>query len=85
LKPIYIVALAAAAVVVALYLVRRRGGGARAGRDQAEALYQNLLRKSFGDRGGVARLIELERQRRPDATEIELMKSAIARWERHNR
>jgi hypothetical protein len=48
-------------------------------------LYKNLLRKASGDREQVDRLIELERKRNPRASLVELMQSAIDRWEHHNR
>jgi len=48
-------------------------------------LYRNLLRKVMGDEPTVLRLMNLERQRAPDATTTELLERAIDRWERDNR
>jgi hypothetical protein len=50
-----------------------------------QALYQNLLRKVGGDHTTVLRLIEYERVGDPGASDIELLESAIWRWERDNR
>ena len=80
-----VIALAAAALVAALIL--KRGSvvrTTRSGRRERE-LYRNLLRKSFGDRAQVERLIEGERRRRPDAGRATWMKDAVDRWEWHNR
>lgn len=49
------------------------------------ALFDDLLRKVGGDRSVVERLIEYERQRRPNATRGICLQHAIARWERENR
>jgi hypothetical protein len=50
-----------------------------------QALYQNMLRKVGGDPATVARLIEYERLRKPDASDTELLENAIWRWENDNR
>lgn len=47
-------------------------------------LFDDLLRKTGGDRSVVERLIEYERQRRPDATRLVCLQNAIQRWEREN-
>ncbi len=46
------------------------------------ALYQELLRKAGGNQALVDRLIEFERKRMPNASQEELVRSAIERWER---
>ena len=48
-------------------------------------LYDDLLRKVGGDRSVVERLIEYERQQRPDATRLTCLQNAIRRWEQENR
>ena len=53
--------------------------------DRAEQLYRNLLRKSFGDKAKVERLIQYEATRAPGASRAEWIQSAIERWERDNR
>jgi hypothetical protein len=50
-----------------------------------QSLYQNLLRKVGGDHRTVARLIEYERRRKPNASDRELFENAIWRWENDNR
>ena len=49
------------------------------------ALYQDLLRKVNYDRDTVERLLEFERRFTPEARRINLLHSAIQRWERDNR
>ncbi len=48
-------------------------------------LYETLLIRARGDDALVERLISYERQRTPDADEIDLMEAALYRWERDNR
>ena len=84
MHPRYVVALVIAVALVA-YVLASKGKGGRQGSTQADALYRNLLTKCFGDKEQVERLIALERERAPNATDIEVLKNAIARWERHNR
>jgi hypothetical protein len=48
-------------------------------------LYDDLLLKVRHDQGVANRLIALERERAPMATRNELIRNAIARWERDNR
>jgi hypothetical protein len=83
---LYIVLTLAAAVIVAVLILKRGSIGSmmRSGRRERE-LYRNLLRKSFGDKAQVERLIEGERRRKPDADRAVWMKDAVDRWERHNR
>ena len=50
--------------------------------DREAELYKVLLKKSQGDRQQVERLIDYERRRSPDASRVELLQSAIDRWER---
>lgn len=47
-------------------------------------LFDELLRKVGGNRSVVERLIEYERQQRPNATRLTCIQSAISRWEREN-
>ena|SRR5688572_5047700 len=49
------------------------------------ALFDDLLRKVGGDRSIVERLIEYERQQRPNATRLICLQNAISRWEQENR
>ena len=49
------------------------------------ALFDDLLRKVGGDRSVVERLIEYERQGRPNATRLTCLQDAISRWEQENR
>jgi predicted nucleic acid-binding Zn-ribbon protein len=51
---------------------------------QQAALHNDLLRKVGGDRGAVERLIELERQRRPNANRLRWLQNAIRHWEQDN-
>lgn len=48
-------------------------------------LFDDLLRKVGGDRSVVERLIEYERQQRPNATRLTSLQNAINRWESENR
>lgn len=48
-------------------------------------LFNDLLRKVGGDRSVVERLIEYERQQRPNATRLTCLQNAISRWEHENR
>jgi hypothetical protein len=48
-------------------------------------LFDDLLRKAGGDRSVVERLIEFERQQRPNATRLTCLHNAISRWEHENR
>jgi len=50
-----------------------------------ENLYQDLFIKAGYDHEDVKRLIEYERQRAPQATRSQWIRSAIQRWERDNR
>lgn len=50
-----------------------------------ENLYQDLFIKVGYDHGTAKRLIEYERQRAPQATRSQLIRSAIQRWGRDNR
>lgn len=50
-----------------------------------DAYYQKLLSKTMGNKEQAERLIELERQRNPNAGRAELIKLAVERWEYHNR
>jgi hypothetical protein len=50
-----------------------------------ERLYQHLLTLTKHDKDLADRLIEYERKRKPNASEEELIKSAIERWELDNR
>ena len=48
-------------------------------------LFDDLLRKVGGDRSVVERLIEYERQHKPQATRLTCLQNAIQRWEQENR
>ena len=48
-------------------------------------LFDDLLRKVGGDRSVVQRLIEYERQQKPNATRLTCLQNAISRWEQENR
>ncbi len=48
------------------------------------ALFDDLLKKVGGDRSVVERLIEYEKQQKPDATRLTCLQNAIQRWEREN-
>lgn len=74
----FIVVLAAVAAGAAAFAWSRRGG-------TTEALRAQLRRRVRGDAGTAERLIAYERERRPDAGEAELVRSAIERLERDNR
>ncbi|CAG0981994.1 hypothetical protein ANAEL_01801 [Anaerolineales bacterium] len=50
-----------------------------------EQLYQHLLTLTKHDKDLAERLIEYERKRKPNASEEELIKNAIERWELDNR
>ena len=52
---------------------------------QEAVLFDDLLRKVGGDRATVERLIEYERQRRPNATRLTCLQNAVGRWEQENR
>jgi hypothetical protein len=53
--------------------------------DVAERLRQDLRVKLLYDEAKVNAAIEFERERAPGASEEELIKAAIFRWERENR
>jgi hypothetical protein len=53
--------------------------------DAAGELRQNLRLKFLYDEAKIDQAIEYERQRQPQASPEELMRAAIARWERENR
>ena len=48
-------------------------------------LFDDLLRKVGGDRSVVERLIEYERQQKPNATRLTCLQNALSRWEHENR
>lgn len=48
-------------------------------------LFDDLLRKVGGDRSVVERLIEYERQQKPNGTRLTFLQNAISRWEHENR
>lgn len=80
------VALLTVALVAAVVTLLRRAsvrGGLAASRD--EELRRRLARKVMGNEAAVTRLIELERSRRPDAREADLIQSAIDRLDRDRR
>lgn len=52
---------------------------------QEKQLYQRLIQKARGDKELVARLIEHERQRNPDADRLTWMQDVLYYWERDTR
>jgi hypothetical protein len=67
--------------------IRREGHPAEelfTGALREAALFNDLLRKVGGDRSVVERLIEYERQQRPNATRLTCLQNAIGRWEHEN-
>lgn len=48
-------------------------------------VFDDLLRKVGGDHSVVERLVEYERQQRPNATRVTYLQNAINRWESENR
>jgi hypothetical protein len=48
-------------------------------------LFDDLRRKVGGDRSVVERLIEYEKRQSPNARRVDLLQSAITRWEQENR
>jgi hypothetical protein len=50
-----------------------------------DLLYQDLLRKVRFNGAAADRLIEFERKQNPEATRLQLLQSAIERWEKDNR
>jgi hypothetical protein len=48
-------------------------------------LFNDLLRKTGGDRAAVERLIDFERQKNPTGTRTHWLESAARRWEADNR
>lgn len=48
-------------------------------------LFVDLLRKVGGDQSAAERLIEYERQQKPNATRLTCLRNAISRWEQENR
>ena len=49
------------------------------------ALFDDLLRKVGGDRSVVERLIQYERQQKPNTSRLTCLQKAIDRWENENR
>jgi hypothetical protein len=49
------------------------------------ALFDDLLKKVGGDRAVVERLIDFEKQQKPNAARVVCLQNAIDRWERENR
>jgi hypothetical protein len=76
-----IAALVLMVALVAIYLaaMRRRPLSVRGN------LRRELTQKLMGDERAALRLIELERKRRPDASETELVRAALQRLERDRR
>ena len=52
---------------------------------KGKRLYKKLLQKASGNSQLANRLIELERERSPKGTRLELIQDAIDRWEKDNR
>ena len=49
------------------------------------SLFDDLLRKVGGDRSVAERLIEYEKQQKPNATRLTCLQNAVSRWERENK
>jgi hypothetical protein len=73
------------AVRVSLLDELREPPAAPAAAVDADALRQNLRLKCMYDEAKIDRLIQAERERTPGAGVEELMRAAVARWERDNR
>ena len=78
------VAIAIVLAAVVSRFIARSGGGAP-GRASGGALRAQLVRKLHGDERAAARLVEVERRRRPEASEADLIHAAIARLDRDRR
>ncbi len=52
---------------------------------QQAGLFNDLLRKTGGDRPAVERLIDFERQQMPKGTRIQWLEAAVRHWEADNR
>lgn len=65
------------------WLHRATSGGGRFTNEAA--LRSRLRRKVMGNDGAVERLLEVERRRRPEASESELLRAAIDRLDRDRR
>ena len=52
---------------------------------QERELFNELLTRARGDEGLAERLIEIERQRNPDAGRVNWLDAAIYRWDRRRR
>ena len=59
--------------------------GSFAGAMREAVLFDDLLRKVAGDQSVVERLIEYERDQKPNATRLTCLQNAIQRWEQENR
>jgi hypothetical protein len=53
--------------------------------EEVAQLRKNLRQKTLGDEAMIDRLLEIERKRRPGASEVECHQAAIESWERDNR
>ncbi|MBN1312347.1 MAG: hypothetical protein JXB30_13090 [Anaerolineae bacterium] len=73
-----------AGAVTSVHL-RLRTASLQPAEDREGDLYQDLMIRVRHDREVADRLIALERQRDPTASQADLIRSAIARWERDNR
>ena len=79
---IYLIPIVLAAVGVGIYVTQVLPNQHRS---QEKHVFQRLLQKAHGDRELVARLIEHERRRSPDAGRLKLMQDALYYWERDSR
>lgn len=73
--------LGAVLVVLAWKALGRMGSSRPSRRD----LHARLSRRLMGDERAVARMLEAERLRRPDATDEQLFESILQKLERDNR
>jgi RNA polymerase subunit RPABC4/transcription elongation factor Spt4 len=79
---LYVVPVAALIAGITYFLTRQPSSTDRSLERQ---LYQQLLSRSGGNRNLAERLMELERQRHPDANRLQLLQNAIYRWDRDRR
>ena len=78
---IYLIPLIIGAAIAAYYLVEI---APNLRNHQEKKIYESLLLRASGDEALVERWISFERQRTPDADEVDLMEAALYRWQRDN-
>ncbi|MDX1416260.1 MAG: zinc ribbon domain-containing protein [Candidatus Promineifilaceae bacterium] len=78
---IYLIPLIIVAAIIAYYLVEI---APNLRSQQEKKIYESLLLRARGDEAMVERWISYERQRTPDADNLDLMEAALYRWQRDN-